>query len=85
MVEGRDTACVLVHGASLGRSAGGVTVLLEPRDRGMSRGIGRETGLARWAGGSDRSRRLAGLSACGRVVRAQPRRATPDGFTWDGA
>ena len=57
-IEGSDTACVLVVPAPLARSAGGLTLTL--------------TGQARWAGESDRSRRLTGLDAAVRVV--SPRR-----------
>lgn len=58
MVEGRDTACVLVVPEPLARSAGGVTLTLAARPV--------------WAGDSDRSRRLDGLNVAARVV--SPRR-----------
>jgi hypothetical protein len=58
IVEGSDTACVLVTPQPLARSAGGVTLSL-----GAS---------AHWSGDADRSRRLAGLDVTARVV--SPRR-----------
>lgn len=58
IVEGSETACVLVVAEPVARSAGGVTLLLQ--------------GAAQWAGDSDRSRRLAGLDLGARVV--SPRR-----------
>jgi hypothetical protein len=58
IVEGRDTACVLVVPQPVARSAGGVTLALGS--------------TAAWAGHSDRSRRLEGLDIGVRVV--SPRR-----------
>lgn len=58
IVEGRDTACVIVVPEPLARSAGGVTVTLRGRPI--------------WAGDSDRSRRLDGLDIDARLV--SPRR-----------
>lgn len=58
VLEGRDTACVLLTPRPLARSAGGVTLSL--------------TGQATWAGTSERSRRLSGASVHMRVV--SPRR-----------
>jgi recombination protein RecA len=58
IVEGRDTACVLVVPEPLARSAGGVTLALGA--------------TASWAGDSDRSRRLDGLDVGARVM--SPRR-----------
>ena len=58
IVEGRDTACVLVVPEPLARSAGGVTLALGAR--------------AAWTGDSDRSRLLDGFDACARVM--SPRR-----------
>jgi recombination protein RecA len=58
IVEGSDTACVLVVPEPLARSAGGVTLLL--------------TGKTAWAGDSVRSRRVDGLDVGIRVV--SPRR-----------
>lgn len=51
MVEGCRTACVLLHTRPVGRSAGGVTVRLDPAD-----GV-----VGRWAGASARARRLEGV------------------------
>jgi hypothetical protein len=58
IVEGRDTACVLVVPEPLARSAGGLTLQLHSH--------------ARWAGASARSRRLAGMEIRTRVL--SPRR-----------
>jgi hypothetical protein len=58
IVEGRDTACVLVVPAPMARSAGGVTLML--------------TGKTAWAGNSDRSQRVDGLDVGIRIV--SPRR-----------
>jgi recombination protein RecA len=58
IVEGSDTACVLVVPEPLARSAGGVTLML--------------TGKTAWAGDSDRSRCVDGLDVGIRV--ASPRR-----------
>jgi recombination protein RecA len=58
IVEGSDTACVLVVPEPLARSAGGVTLTL--------------TGRAAWAGEAPRSRRLDGLDVGLRVI--SPRR-----------
>ena len=58
IVEGSETACVLVAPQPTARSAGGVTLALDAR--------------AAWAGDSDRSRRLDGLEVETRIV--SPRR-----------
>ena len=58
IVEGSDTACVLLTPEPLSRSAGGLTLAL--------------TGRSFWAGDSDRSRRLASLDLTTRLV--SPRR-----------
>ena len=58
IVEGSETACVLVVPQPTARSAGGITLTLEAR--------------AAWAGDSDRSRRLDGLDVEARVI--SPRR-----------
>ncbi len=58
IVEGSDTACVLVVGEPLARSAGGLTLTV----------AGRTT----WAGTADRSRRLAGVEIRTSVI--SPRR-----------
>jgi recombination protein RecA len=58
MVEGRDTACVLVVPEPLARSAGGFTLALGARPV--------------WAGDSERSRRVDGLDVRARIV--SPRR-----------
>jgi recombination protein RecA len=59
VIEGTDTACVLVAPQPLARSAGGVTLAL--------------SGRAEWAGDSDRSRRVAGVRITVRVM--SPRRS----------
>jgi recombination protein RecA len=58
IVEGSDTACVLVVPQPMARSAGGVTLALESR--------------AAWTGDADRSRRLDGLELQARII--SPRR-----------
>ena len=59
VIEGSDTACVLVTPEPLARSAGGLTLSLE----------GRST----WAGASDRSHLLKGLDVRVRVVSPRKR------------
>jgi hypothetical protein len=58
IIEGSDTACVLLTPEPLSRSAGGLTLAL--------------TGRSSWDGDSDRSRRLAALDLTTRIV--SPRR-----------
>lgn len=58
IIEGSDTACVLLTPEPLSRSAGGLTLAL--------------TGRSSWGGDSDRSRRLAALDLTTRIV--SPRR-----------
>jgi len=58
VIEGSDTACLLLTSEPLARSAGGLTMSL--------------SGCTTWAGGSARSRRLAGLDVRVRVM--SPRR-----------
>ncbi len=58
IIEGSDTACVLLTPEPLSRSAGGLTLAL--------------TGRSSWAGDSDRSHRLASLECTTRIV--SPRR-----------
>ncbi len=58
VIEGSDTACVLVAPQPLARSAGGLTLML--------------TGRARWTGDADRNRHLTGADLAVRVV--SPRR-----------
>jgi hypothetical protein len=71
VVEGIDTACLLMGPAPLARSAGGVTITTGVDQTGNRRP---ETGdrKARWSGDHDRSRRLAGLSVATRL--SSPRR-----------
>jgi hypothetical protein len=59
VIEGSDTACVLLASEPLARSAGGLTVTL--------------SGRATWAGTSDRSRRLSGIDVRTRVVSPRKR------------
>jgi hypothetical protein len=61
LVEGRDTACLVVAGDTTARSARGVSVRLA--SEGMSAGA--------WGGAHDRARWLAGLPACARIVGAR--------------
>jgi hypothetical protein len=70
VVEGTDTACVLLGAVPLARSAGGVTLSLGPGAPGAP-GPGARS-AAKWAGGHDRSRRLAGLRLSAQV--SSPRR-----------
>ena len=65
IVEGTDTACLLLGSVPLARSAGGVTITTGAAD---TAGVG----AAQWAGTHDRSRRLAGLSISARL--SSPRR-----------
>jgi hypothetical protein len=58
VIEGSDTACVLVVPEPVARSAGGLTLAL--------------TGQASWTGAANRSRRLTGMAMRVRVV--SPRR-----------
>jgi hypothetical protein len=58
IVEGSDTACVLVVPHPVARSAGGVTLALES--------------AAVWAGHADQSRRLDGVEVKARII--SPRR-----------
>ena len=59
VIEGSDTACVLLASEPLARSAGGLTVTL--------------AGRATWDGDSDRSRRLSGIDVRTRVVSPRKR------------
>jgi hypothetical protein len=59
VIEGSDTACLLLTSEPLARSAGGLTVTL----------AGRST----WTGTSDRSRRLSGIDLRARVVSPRKR------------
>jgi recombination protein RecA len=59
VVEGSQTAIVLIGADRIARSAGGTTIALQDRPRG-SRG--------RWEGNSDRNRHLTGLDVQPRVV-----------------
>ncbi len=71
VVEGTDTACLLLGPVPIARSAGGVTITtgIDPSGNRQP-GTGNQ---ARWAGIHDRSRRLAGLSVHARL--SSPRRA----------
>jgi hypothetical protein len=59
VIEGSDTACVLLTPEPLARSAGGLTLSL--------------TGRSTWAGVSDRSRLLQGVDLRVRVVSPRKR------------
>ncbi len=59
VIEGSDTACVLITSEPLARSAGGLTVTV----------AGRPT----WTGTSDRSRRVSGVELRARVVSPRKR------------
>jgi hypothetical protein len=58
VIEGSDTACLIVASEPLARSAGGLTMAL--------------SGRTTWAGASTRGRRLAGIDVRVRVM--SPRR-----------
>lgn len=77
IVEGTDTACLLLGPVPLARSAGGVTIATGgvPPEEARRAGVGAppESGAnAQWAGVHDRSRRLAGLAMATRL--SSPRR-----------
>jgi hypothetical protein len=79
IVEGTDVACLLVGPVPLARSAGGVTITTAAQGTGApgalrAAGAQGERGApaAKWAGGHDRSRRLAGLQVSMRL--SSPRR-----------
>ena len=81
VVEGSDTACLLVGAMPLARSAGGITITTgvstEARSAqvdatGATGATGARWTGARWTGVHDRSRRLAGLDVATRV--SSPRR-----------
>jgi hypothetical protein len=74
LVEGRETACLVLHGEPIARSAGGVTLALDTP---------RSTGPGAWAGSSRHARRLVGLTAHARVICAEWQRTALDGFEWD--
>jgi hypothetical protein len=59
VIEGSDTACVLLTSAPVARSPGGLTISL--------------TGRTTWTGTSDRSRRLTGVNVRARVVSPRKR------------
>jgi hypothetical protein len=81
IVEGTEVACLLVGPVSLARSAGGLTITTGAQSAqgalGASGTSGAPSGAlgvrgAKWAGGHDRSRRLAGLHVSMRL--SSPRR-----------
>ncbi len=61
VIEGSDTACVVLGPGPIARSAGGITI-----------NTGAETARAKWAGAHDRARRLAGIEVSARLM--SPRR-----------
>ncbi|MGE3842136.1 MAG: hypothetical protein AB7I50_11150 [Vicinamibacterales bacterium] len=68
LVEGRETACLVLQSEALARSAGGVTLLLKSASPG-----------ARWEG-----RRFVGLTGQARVIRAAWQSTTQQGFELGG-
>ena len=62
VIEGSQTALLLIGAERLARSAGGATIALQPAHGG---------GRGRWAGATDRARYLAGLDIQPRVVAAR--------------
>jgi hypothetical protein len=71
MVEGRRPACLVVHDEPVARSAGGVTLALNPPPT-----------LGCWRDRHGVSSRFIGVAAQGRIVRAQRQKGEPDGFVW---
>ena len=71
IVEGTDTACLVMGPVPIARSAGGVTIATAS-DHAGDRKPSTSNRTVRWAGAHDRSRRLAGLDVNVRV--ASPRR-----------
>jgi hypothetical protein len=69
VIEGSDTACVLLAPMPLARSAAGLTILA-----GAERAEGAEGAPIRWAGTHERNRRMAGIDIASRI--SSPRRAT---------
>ena len=78
VIEGSDTACVLLAPMPLARSAAGLTITTGATGAlgagGAVRGAGAAGAQVRWAGTHDRARRVAGLDIASRV--SSPRRAT---------
>jgi recombination protein RecA len=71
VIEGQATSCVLLAPAPVGRSAGGVTVALQPARRA---GLGHMAGggrLGLWTGPSGASRLFDGLTSEARIIRAR--------------
>lgn len=68
LVEGRETACLVLQNEPLARSAGGVTMTMTPPG----------TGRAQWQG-----HRFVGLTGQARIVRAAWRSTSLQGFRWD--
>ncbi len=84
VIEGSDTACLLLAPLPLARSAGGVTIATGggKGDAGAGRGDACVARMAmRWAGTHDRARRLAGLSITTRL--SSPRRTMTGQATVD--
>jgi hypothetical protein len=69
VIEGSDTACVLLAPVPLARSAAGVTITTGALGAPGAPGA---TGAVRWAGAHDRSRRVGGLSITTKL--SSPRR-----------
>ena len=61
IIEGSPTAAILIGAEHIARSAGGVTIALEPPVAALA---------GQWTGGSIRARRLRGLSIRPRVISA---------------
>ena len=80
VVEGTDTACVLLGPVPLARSAGGVTITTGGSAEG---GSAVRVDAAKWAGEHDRSRRLAGLHVSMRL--SSPRRLVQGSAALDTA
>jgi hypothetical protein len=76
VIEGSDTACVILGPTPISRSAGGITINTSDQSQGAygspKRPDGHEGGRAKWTGAHDRARRLMGLSVSARLM--SPRR-----------
>jgi recombination protein RecA len=72
LIEGRDTAALVVGAEPIARSAGGVSLVLG-------------AGGGEWRGTTDRSRVFTGLASEARIIRARFRAEDDDGFAMGGS
>jgi recombination protein RecA len=73
IVEGTDTACLLLGSVALARSAGGVTITTGAEASGAIGAPGATVPGVKWFGDHDRSRRLGGLAVTARVSSSHRR------------